>query len=139
MNFWSSPKADMEKQADGFWTITTHSPPGLHCYTIVVDGVEMNDPGSHAFFGGASARERRRVAEPGADYCAIRPVPHGQVREVWYDSKVTGTWRHAMVYLPPQYEKDRRRASRPLPAWHGGGGQDGWIRQGRAKTSSSTT
>jgi hypothetical protein len=22
-NFWSGPKADMEKQADGFWTFTT--------------------------------------------------------------------------------------------------------------------
>ena len=23
VNFWSGPKADMEKQADGFWTFTT--------------------------------------------------------------------------------------------------------------------
>ena len=23
LNFWSGPKVDMEKQADGFWTITT--------------------------------------------------------------------------------------------------------------------
>ena len=23
VNFWSGPKADMEKQPDGFWTITT--------------------------------------------------------------------------------------------------------------------
>ena len=31
-------------------------------------------------------------------------MPHGQVREVWYNSKVTGTWRHALVYLPPDYD-----------------------------------
>ena len=31
LNFWSGPKVDMEKQADGFWTVTT-TPlvPGLH-------------------------------------------------------------------------------------------------------------
>ena len=23
LNFWSGPKVDMEKQADGFWTVTT--------------------------------------------------------------------------------------------------------------------
>jgi len=54
VNFWSGPKADMEKQADGYWTYTT-SPmaPGLHYYTIVVDGAEVNDPGSTAYFGGS--------------------------------------------------------------------------------------
>jgi hypothetical protein len=31
-------------------------------------------------------------------------VPHGQVREVWYNSKVTGSWRHALVYLLPEYD-----------------------------------
>ena len=31
LNFWSGPKMDMEKQADGFWTITT--PPWLPDFT----------------------------------------------------------------------------------------------------------
>ena len=134
VNFWSGPKADMEKQADGFWTITTPPlAPGLHYYTIVVDGVEMNDPGSHAFFGGSKHASAVEVPEAGADYYAIRAVPHGQVREVWYDSKVTGTWRHAMVYLPPQYEKDAKTRFPVLYLQHGGGEDEtGWIRQGRA-------
>src|SRR4051812_43144734 len=39
VNFWSNPKADMEKQADGYWTITTEPlVPGLHYYNFVVDG-----------------------------------------------------------------------------------------------------
>ena len=35
LNFWSGPKLDMEKQQDGFWTITT-APlvPGFHYYTL---------------------------------------------------------------------------------------------------------
>ena len=39
LNFWSGPKVDMEKQADGFWTVTTPPmAPGLHYYTLIVDG-----------------------------------------------------------------------------------------------------
>ena len=53
VNFWSGPKVEMQKQADGFWTVTT-TPlvPGLHYYMFVVDGAEVADTGSHAFFGG---------------------------------------------------------------------------------------
>ena len=42
LNFWSGPKVDMEKQADGFWTVTT-TPlvPGLHYYVINVDGADL--------------------------------------------------------------------------------------------------
>jgi len=38
LNFWSGPKVDMEKQQDGFWTITT-APlvPGFHYYTLLID------------------------------------------------------------------------------------------------------
>lgn len=53
VNFWSGPKVDMQKQADGTWTVVTPPlVPGLHYYTVVVDGAEFADPGSQAFFGG---------------------------------------------------------------------------------------
>jgi len=134
LNFWSGPKIDMLKQADGFWTITTERlAPGLHYYTLVVDGVEMNDPASHAFFGGSKHASAVEVPEPGVDYYDIRAVPHGQVREVWYDSKATGTWRHALVYLPPGYEEQTKARYPVLYLQHGGGEDEtGWIRQGRA-------
>jgi enterochelin esterase-like enzyme len=134
LNFWSGPKLDMEKQADGFWSVITPAlVPGLHYYTVVVDGGEFADPGSHAFFGGGKHASAVEVPEPGADYYAIRPVPHGQVREVWYDSKVTGTWRHALVYLPPDYDSQPKTRYPVLYLQHGGGEDEtGWIRQGRA-------
>jgi enterochelin esterase family protein len=134
LNFWSGPKVDMVKQADGFWTFTTPPlAPGLHYYTLFVDGVEMSDLGSHAFFGGGKHASMVEVPEAGADYYDIKNVPHGQVREVWYDSKVTGTWRHALVYLPPDYDA-RTKARYPVLYLQHGGGEDetGWIRQGRA-------
>jgi enterochelin esterase family protein len=134
LNFWSGPKVDMVKQADGFWTVTTPPlAPGLHYYTLVVDGVEMNDSGSQAFFGGGRHASAVEVPEAGVDDYDIKDVPHGQVREVWYPSKVTGTWRHAMVYLPPQYEADTKARFPVLYLQHGGGEDEtGWIRQGRA-------
>jgi enterochelin esterase-like enzyme len=134
LNFWSGPKVDMVKQEDGSWTFTTPPlAPGLHYYTLIVDGVEMNDLGSHAFFGGGKHASMVEVPEAGADYYDIRSVPHGQVREVWYDSKVTGTWRHALVYLPPDYDVQTKTRYPVLYLQHGGGEDEtGWIRQGRA-------
>src|ERR671911_3099457 len=134
VNFWSGPKLDMVKQPDGFWTVTTPPlVPGLHYYTLVLDGAEVTDLGSHAFFGGSKHASAVEVPEPGSTYYSIQDVPHGQVREVWYFSKVTGTWRHALVYTPPGYD-DRPKERYPVLYLQHGGGEDetGWIRQGHA-------
>ena len=66
INFWSGPKAEMEKQADGFWTFTTPPmAPGLHYYTVIVDGAEVSDSGalptSAEGNGPAPSRSRKRV------------------------------------------------------------------------------
>jgi len=133
VNFWSGPKADMEKQADGFWTFTTPQlAPGLHYYTIIVDGAEVSDPASTAYFGGSKWASAVEVPEAGVDYYLPKEVPHGQVRQIWYHSSVTGTWRDAFVYLPPDY--DASKARYPVLYLQHGGGEDeaGWIRQGKA-------
>jgi len=134
VNFWSGPKAAMQKQTDGFWTFTTPPmAPGLHYYTILVDSAEANDPGSTAYFGGSRWASAVEVPEAGADYYMPRNVPHGQVREIWYPSKVTGTLRHALVYLPPGYDTQTKIRYPVLYLQHGGGeDESGWIRQGKA-------
>ena len=134
VSFWSGPKLDLVKQSDGLWTVTTPPlVPGLHYYMLNVDGAEVADLGSQAFFGGGKYASAVEVPEPGSTYYSIQPVPHGQVREVWYDSKVTGTWRHALVYLPPGYDEQTKRRYPVLYLQHGGGEDEtGWVRQGRA-------
>ena len=134
VNFWSGPKADMAKQADGFWTFTTPPlAPGLHYYVFNIDGADVADPGSHAYFGGNRWASAVEVPEAGATYYAIQDVPHGQVREVWYHSKVTGSWRHALVYTPPPYDTQPKARYPVLYLQHGGGEDEtGWTRQGRA-------
>ena len=134
VNFWSGPKMDMSKQDDGTWTVTTTPVvPGLHYYVFDIDGANVSDPGSAAFYGGSRFTSMVEIPEPGSTYYSIQNVPHGQVREVWYHSDVTGTWRHAMVYLPPGYDKDLKKRYPVLYLQHGGGEDEtGWIRQGRA-------
>jgi len=58
---------DMTKGADGVWSVTTPPLiPGFHYYSLVVDGVAANDPGSHAFFGTfeSVSQPRRAASEP---------------------------------------------------------------------------
>jgi enterochelin esterase family protein len=133
-NFWSGPKLEMEKQPDGFWTVTTPPlVPGLHYYTLLIDGAEVSDLNSHAYFGGSKHASAVEVPEPGSTYYSPQDVPHGQVREVWYYSKVTGTWRHALVYTPPDYDAQPTVRYPVLYLQHGGGEDEtGWIRQGHA-------
>jgi enterochelin esterase family protein len=134
LNFWSSPKLEMTKQPDGFWTVTT-TPlvPGFHYYTLLIDGAEFTDLNSHAFFGGGKDASGIEIPEEGSTYYLPQDVPHGQVREVWYYSKVTGNWRHALVYTPPDYDT-RTSARYPVLYLQHGGGEDetGWIKQAHA-------
>lgn len=134
VNFWSGPKLDMEKQTDGSWTVTTPPlVPGLHYYTFIIDGAEVSDTNSHAFFGGGKDASMVEVPELGSTYYSIQDVPHGAVREIWYNSKVTGSWRHALVYTPPDYDSLTKARYPVLYLQHGGGEDEtGWINQGRA-------
>jgi enterochelin esterase-like enzyme len=134
LNFWSGPKIDMVKQADGVWSVVTEPlVPGLHYYTLTVDGVEMADPGSRSFFGGGKYASAVEVPERGSTYYSIQDVPQGQVREVRYFSTVTGSWRPALVYAPPGYDKNTTERYPVLYLQHGGGEDEtGWVRQGHA-------
>ena len=134
VNFWSGPKAEMEKQADGFWTFTTPPmAPGLHYYMVIVDGAEVSDPGSTAYFGGGKWASAVEVPEAGATYYLPQDVAHGQVRETWYHSKVTGAWRHVLVYTPPAYDTHPTERYPVLYLQHGRGeDESGWTRQGKA-------
>jgi enterochelin esterase family protein len=134
LNFWSNPKMDMVKQSDGFWTATTPPlVPGFHYYTFIIDGVEVSDPNSHSFFGGGKDASGIEIPEAGSTYYLPQDLPHGGVREIWYFSKVTGSWRHALVYTPPGYDTHPSLRYPVLYLQHGGGEDEtGWIKQGHA-------
>ncbi|MFO0848352.1 MAG: alpha/beta hydrolase-fold protein [Gemmataceae bacterium] len=124
---------DMQRGPDGHWTVTTPpAVPGFHYYWLLVDGVIVNDLGSESFFGWGRQCSGVEVPETGADFYDVKDVPHGEVRALWYHSKVTGKPRRAMVYTPPGYDTTGRRY--PVLYLQHGAGEDerGWTTQGRA-------
>jgi enterochelin esterase-like enzyme len=135
-NYGLGPRGhwDMKRGDDGVWTLTSPTPivPGFHYYAFLVDGVQMNDPGSDTFFGTGKPTSGIEVPEKGVDFYHARDVPHGEVRSRWYASKVTGQTRHIMVYTPPGYDADTQKRYPVLYLQHGGGEDEtGWTRQGR--------
>jgi len=125
---------EMTKGADGLWMVTI--PPqvvGFHYYSIVVDGATVADPATRTFFGSGWDNSGIEIPEPEADaaYYTARDVPHGQVAQRWYYSKVTGKWRRCYVYTPPEYDANSRTRYPVLYLLHGWGeNEQGWHTQG---------
>lgn len=120
------------RAADGTWTITTApAAPGFHYYWFLVDGVPVNDPGSETFFGWGRQTSGVEVPTPGESFHEPAEVPHGEVRALWWHSRVTGRPRRAFIYTPPAY--DARRGRYPVLYLQHGAGEDerGWSSQGR--------
>jgi enterochelin esterase-like enzyme len=123
---------EMERGGDGIWTVTTPPVvPGFHYYKLSVDGVEVNDPASDAFFGTGRPTSGIDIPESGVDFYDAKEVPHGEARSRWYKSSVTGQVRHIMVYTPPDYDSGANKRYPVLYLQHGAGEDEtGWIRQG---------
>ncbi len=123
---------DMTRGADGLWTVTI--PPqvvGFHYYSIVVDGAVMADPATRTFFGSGWDNSGIEIPAPDADFYAPKDVPHGQVSQRWYFSKVTGKWRRCFVYTPPDYAANAQKRYPVLYLLHGWGeNEQGWSTQG---------
>ena len=122
-------------EKDGVWEYTTPEPlkPELYSYTMLVDGLKINDP-SNVF----RIRDIKSVSDifiiPGerADLYTIKDVPHGSVSKVWYNSPSLGMDRRLTIYTPPGYETSGKR----YPVFyllHGmGGDENAWTELGRA-------
>lgn len=41
---------------------------------------------------------------PVPEFAALKPVPHGEIHIVWYDSKTLGMQRRLHIYTPPGYD-----------------------------------
>ncbi len=125
---------DMTRSEDGVWSVTV--PPqgvGFHYYQLVVDGAAVNDPGSETFYGTSKWSSGIEIPEKGVDYYDVKDVPHGEIRQLRYYSKVTQAWRRAFVYTPPDYDTNLKARYPVFYLQHGGGEDEtGWMVQGRA-------
>jgi enterochelin esterase family protein len=127
----------MTKGADGVWSITIGPlPPEIWIYNFRVQGVELQDPSNISVMpraaGTAANSNFVEVPGEGPAYYDARPVPHGDVRMVLYESKAMGVNRYMWVYTPPGYDRSGAR----YPVYyllHGNGEtQSGWVANGRA-------
>jgi enterochelin esterase family protein len=130
----TQPKA-MAKNAEGIWEATLGPVPAdVYTYAFNIDGVNTPDPRNPwvKLVSAAGLASQVEVPGDGPQYYDSKPVPHGLLQILTYESKATGATRQAYVYTPPDY----LRSSTKYPVLyllHGGGDLDpGWSMTGRA-------
>jgi enterochelin esterase-like enzyme len=123
----------LTKGDDGVW-IGDSAPQdeGFHYYQLWIDDAKVPDPGSLYYYGASRWGSGIEVPAKDQDFYALKNVPHGQVRQVVYYSKVNNTTRRCFVYTPPDYDKDAKARYPVLYLQHGGGEDEtGWPSQGK--------
>jgi enterochelin esterase-like enzyme len=127
-------RGPLQKDASGVWSITLGPlAPDYYTYSFTVDGVRTADPRNGMIRPGLNnVSNMFLVPGPESAFQEMQNLPHGEMREVWYDSKTLGVQRRMHVYTPPGY--DRTSARLPvLYLVHGGGEDDmSWVVGGRA-------
>ncbi len=131
------PPKPMTKDGDGVWNITIGPlPPEIWIYNFRIEGVDFPDPANISLMprsaGPVAVSSFVEIPGEAPAFYDARPVPHGQVRMMLYESKAMGVNRYLWVYTPPDYD----RTDRKYPVYyllHGNGEtQSGWVMNGRA-------
>lgn len=123
----------MGRTADGLWEVTTDAlVPGFHYYFLLVDGLQVCDPNSVAYYGYSREASGLEIPEDNTEVFDTQDVPHGTITVLKYDSSEQSTWKELWVYTPPGYSDSKKKY--PVLYLQHGGGEDrtGWFRQGRA-------
>jgi enterochelin esterase-like enzyme len=130
----SAVKYDLTKDENGIWTGDSNpQDEGFHYYQLWIDGAAVPDPNSLYYYGASRWGSGIDIPAHDQDFYALKNVPHGQVRELLYFSKVNTSMRRCFVYTPPEYEKNIDMKYPVLYLQHGGGEDEtGWSNQGKA-------
>lgn len=126
----------MTRDNDGLWTIEVGPlPPEIWSYNFRLDGIDVLDPSNPAVKPVPPGQTTSNFVEVPSDERSLydsRPVPHGDVRMMLYESEGMGFTRSLWVYTPPGYDGNKMRYP-VLYLLHGNGeDQQGWVRNGRA-------
>jgi hypothetical protein len=74
-------KYDMARDTGGFWIVTTDSiSEGFHYYSLLIDGVAVDDPASETFYGMGRMASGIEIPFKGDGYYSLKDVPHGDMR-----------------------------------------------------------
>jgi enterochelin esterase-like enzyme len=123
----------LAKGDSGVWRLTAQVPADLYIYWYDVDGVAVADPrNNRPRVNMSTVRSLLEVPGSASEFFAERPVPHGQVAAVHYQSTALGVPRRMHVYTPPGYATSTQRYP-VLYLLHGAGDNDqSWLMAGRA-------
>src|ERR1019366_5185865 len=101
------------KGADGIWSATVGPlAPEIWSYNFRVQGIDIPDPSNPAIKPVPPGSPIASFVEVPGDAPAFydaRPVPHGEVRIVTYQSKAMGVTRLLWIYTPPGYDRSSAR------------------------------
>ena len=87
----------LTKGADGVWVgDSAPQDEGFHYYQLWVDSAKVPDPDSLYFYGASRWGSGVEVPAKDQDFYALKNVPHGQVRQTLYYSKVNNTMRRCV-------------------------------------------
>jgi len=125
----------LEKNSQGLWSITIGPiEPEIYNYNFTIDGVRTIDPNNPHVKTGSTPSTIASILEVGAGHPAFydaQPVPHGEIRTHWYESKALNTVRRLTVYTPPGYDRDTRTRYPVLYLFHGANADEtAWARFG---------
>jgi enterochelin esterase family protein len=96
---------EMTKADNGIWEAAVGPvPAGAYRYRFSLDGVMVVDP-RNPTTSESNTNTWSLVVVPGSDLFDTKPVPHGAVAEITYDSKSLKKFRRMHVYTPPGYDK----------------------------------
>jgi enterochelin esterase-like enzyme len=125
---------DMTKDEKGVWTgVSDPQDEGFHYYQLNIDGAQVPDPGTISFYGASRWGSGIEIPAKDQDFYSLKDVPHGQLRENLYFSKITNAWRRCFVYTPPDYDKNKSVRYPVLYLQHGSGEDEtGWAVQGKS-------
>jgi enterochelin esterase-like enzyme len=126
----------LQKNSQGLWTLTIGPlDPEIYNYNFTIDGVRTIDPGNRNVKTGSTAGTISSILEvPGGHpaFYDAQPVPHGEIRTDWYDSKSLKSIRRLTVYTPPGYDRDLNTRYPVLYLFHGANADEtAWTRLGR--------
>ena len=125
-------KYDLAKGEDGAW-IGESAPQdeGFHYYQLNIDGANVPDPSSLYYYGASRWGSGIDVPAADQDFYAVKNVPQGQMREIYYWSESSKSMRHCFVYTPAEYDENPAKRYPVLYLQHGGGENEyGWPQQG---------
>jgi len=124
----------LKQDSSGTWSIILGPvEPDIYPYNFIVDGISVADPNNINIFPNEGFKSSL-VDIPGEKTAmySMQNVPHGEVTYCYYYSKSMKVIRPLVIYLPPGYNKDKRK----YPVFYLISGttdtEETWFKVGRA-------